>query len=444
MENIHEEGTKVATPGQSGKAEDLGGEDGQSKELKMKSNATAKGKAKPGSKESSATPVSDPSAKQEKMYDGEEVEVEEVQEPKPHTKLGMIKQIQDRITSMKKAEVEEVLSGFKAKEEEEAKAKKQEEEGDEEEEQVDEGEMPPALKKAMDKKKKDEGKNMGDDEEEEVKAKKEAKAEKVTAEDLQLDITSDANALFEKADVELSEEFRKDAMVIFEAAVATRVVDLVNTKIDQLNEDFNVALEEEKQEIESKLSEKIDDYLTYVSEEWMKENELAVERGIRAELAENFISGLRDLFKEHYIEVPEERTDVIEELFAKVEGLEEQLNVEMQSNIANLKALKDYKKVEAIAEACVGLTSVEQDKMVELAESITYENDEQFVAKMTVIKESYFTDRDSDSVEDTRQELTEAMTTAQELQEDEQGEVSVDPQMERYTSAIRRVQRIVT
>merc|ERR1712159_362390 len=129
--------------------------------------------------------------------------------------------------------------------------------------------------------------------------------------------------------------------VIFEAAVATRVVDLVNTKIDQLNEDFNVALEEEKQEIESKLSEKIDDYLTYVSEEWMKENELAVERGIRAELAENFISGLRDLFKEHYIEVPEERTDVIEELFAKVEGLEEQLNVEMQSNIANLKALKD-------------------------------------------------------------------------------------------------------
>lgn len=437
MENIYEEGTKVATPGQSGKAEDLGGEDGQSKELKMKSNATAKGKAKPGSKESSATPVNDPSAKQEKMYDGEEVEVEEVQEPKPHTKLGMIKQIQDRITSMKKAEVEEVLSGFKAKEEEEAKAKKQEEEGDEEEEQVDEGEMPPALKKAMDKKKGD------DEEEEEVKEKKEAKAEKVTAEDLQLDITSDANALFEKADVELSEEFRKDAMVIFEAAVATRVVDLVNTKIDQLNEDFNVALEEEKQEIESKLSEKIDDYLTYVSEEWMKENELAVERGIRAELAENFISGLRDLFKEHYIEVPEERTDVIEELFAKVESLEEQLNVEMQSNIANLKALKDYKKVEAIAEACVGLTSVEQDKMVELAESITYENDEQFVQKMSVIKESYFNDRDSDSVEDTRQELTEAMSSTEELDE-EQSEISVDPQMERYTSAIRRVQRIVT
>ena len=433
MENIQEEGTKVATPGQSGKAEDLGGEDGQSKELKMKSNATAKGKAKPGSKEASATPVKDPSAKQEKMYDGEEVEVEEVQEPKPHTKLGMIKQIQDRITSMKKAEVEEVLSGFKAKEEEELKAKKQEEEDGEEEEKV---------------KSKTEGKMMGDeeeeDDEEETKSKKtEAKAEKVKAEDLQLDISSDANALFEKSEVELSEEFKKDAMVIFEAAVATRVVDLVNNKIDQLNEDFNVALEEEKQEIESKLSEKIDDYLTYVSEEWMKENELAVERGIRAELAENFISGLRDLFKEHYIEVPEERTDVIEELFAKVEGLEEQLNVEMQSNIANLKALKDYKKVEAIAEACVGLTSVEQDKMVELAESITYESDEQFVQKMSVIKESYFKDRDSDSVEDTRQELTEAMSSTEELDE-EQGEISVDPQMERYTSAIRRVQRIVT
>jgi len=438
MENFQEASAKVATPGQSGKAEDLGGEDGKSKELKLKSNATAKGKAKPGSKESSATPVKDPSAKQEKMYNGEEVEVEEVQEPKPSTKLGMIKQIQDRVTSMKKAEVEEVLTTFKAKEEEELKSKKQEEEDGDEEEVTNEGELPPALKKANDAKKKD-----SDDDEEEVKVKKDPKAEKITAEDLKLDISTDASALFEKADVDLSEEFKKDAMVIFEAAVATRVVDLVNGKIDELNEDFNVALEEEKAEIDTKLSEKIDDYLTYVSEEWMKENELAVERGIRAELAENFIGGLRELFKEHYIEVPEERTDVIEELFAKVEGLEEQLNVEMQVNIASLKSLKEYKKVEAIAEACSGLTSVEQDKMVELAESIAYESNEQFISKMQVIKESYFKNRDSDSVEDTRQELTEAMSSSEELDE-EPNDVSGDPQMERYTSAIRRVQRIVT
>jgi len=438
MENFQEASAKVATPGQSGKAEDLGGEDGKSKELKLKSNATAKGKAKPGSKESSATPVKDPSAKQEKMYNGEEVEVEEVQEPKPSTKLGMIKQIQDRVTSMKKAEVEEVLTTFKAKEEEELKSKKQEEEDGDEEEVTNEGELPPALKKANDAKKKD-----SDDDEEEVKVKKDPKAEKITAEDLKLDISTDASALFEKADVDLSEEFKKDAMVIFEAAVATRVVDLVNGKIDELNEDFNVALEEEKAEIDTKLSEKIDDYLTYVSEEWMKENELAVERGIRAELAENFIGGLRELFKEHYIEVPEERTDVIEELFAKVEGLEEQLNVEMQANIATLKTLKEYKKVEAIAEACSGLTSVEQDKMVELAESIAYESNEQFISKMQVIKESYFKNRDSDSVEDTRQELTEAMSSSEELDE-EPNDVSGDPQMERYTSAIRRVQRIVT
>lgn len=438
MEKFQEASAKVATPGQSGNAEDLGGEDGKSKELKLKSNATAKGKAKPGSKESSATPVKDPSAKQEKMYDGEEVEVEEVQEPKPNTKLGMIKQIQDRVTSMKKAEVEEVLTTFKAKEEEELKSKKQEEEDGDEEEVTNEGELPPALKKANDAKKKD-----SDDDEEEVKVKKDPKAEKITAEDLKLDISTDASALFEKADVDLSEEFKKDAMVIFEAAVATRVVDLVNGKIDELNEDFNVALEEEKAEIDTKLSEKIDDYLTYVSEEWMKENELAVERGIRAELAENFIGGLRELFKEHYIEVPEERTDVIEELFAKVEGLEEQLNVEMQANIATLKTLKEYKKVEAIAEACSGLTSVEQDKMVELAESIAYESNEQFISKMQVIKESYFKNRDSDSVEDTRQELTEAMSSSEELDE-EPNDVSGDPQMERYTSAIRRVQRIVT
>ena len=385
MEKFQEASAKVATPGQSGNAEDLGGEDGKSKELKLKSNATAKGKAKPGSKESSATPVKDPSAKQEKMYDGEEVEVEEVQEPKPNTKLGMIKQIQDRVTSMKKAEVEEVLTTFKAKEEEELKSKKQEEEDGDEEEVTNEGELPPALKKANDAKKKD-----SDDDEEEVKVKKDPKAEKITAEDLKLDISTDASALFEKADVDLSEEFKKDAMVIFEAAVATRVVDLVNGKIDELNEDFNVALEEEKAEIDTKLSEKIDDYLTYVSEEWMKENELAVERGIRTEIAEDFITGLKDLFKEHYIDVPEEKYNVLDDLTSQVKELESKLNEQIEKNVNLSKDASELTRASLVVSVSEDLADTEKEKFVSMAENVEFDSADKFAEKLETIKESYF------------------------------------------------------
>ena len=430
---LEEEGTKVQTPGQSGKAEDMGGEDGQSKALKMKTSGKDAAKAKKASADSSATKIKEPSDSSEMMYqdevetveegemppalakamdkkkgDDEDEEQEEVQ-PNPRTKLGMLKQVQDRLGSMKKTEVEEVLKGMKTKEAEEqakvAEAKKAEEEEPEEEEEV---QAKPAA----------------------------TKVEKLKAEDLNLDLSSQTQELFEGQ--ELDEEFKQRASVIFETVVSKAILEQVNDRLETLEEVAAVEIAEGIAEAEVKMAEKIDDYLTYVAEEFCKENELAIERGIRAELAENFISGLKSLFEKHYVDVPEEKVDIVEQLFNKVESLEEKLNVEMQTNIEALKEMKNFKKVEAIAEACEGLTSVETDKMCELAEAVQYEDHKEFVSKLNTLRESYFNTRETSGIEETRQTLTEAVTNTEEENAD------VDPTMDRYTQAIRRVQRIVT
>ena len=430
---LEEEGTKVQTPGQSGKAEDMGGEDGESKALKMKTSGKGAAKAKKASADPSATKIKEPSDSSEMMYqdevetveegemppalakamdkkkgDDEDEEQEEVQ-PNPRTKLGMLKQVQDRLGSMKKTEVEEVLKGMKTKEAEEqskvSEAKKAEEEEPEEEE--------------------------------EVQAKPTAtKVEKLKAEDLNLDLSSQTQELFEGQ--ELDEEFKQRASVIFETVVSKAILEQVNERLETLEEVAAVEIAEGIQEAEVKMAEKIDDYLTYGAEEFCKENELAIERGIRAELAESFITGLKSLFEKHYVDVPEEKVDIVEQLFGKVESLEEKLNVEMQTNIEALKEMKNFKKVEAVAEACEGLTSVETDKMCELAEAVQYEDHKEFVTKLNTLRESYFNTRETSGIEETRQTLTEAVTNTEEVD----GESN--PTMDRYTQAIRRVQRIVT
>ena len=430
---LEEEGTKVQTPGQSGKAEDMGGEDGESKALKMKTSGKGAAKAKKASADPSATKIKEPSDSSEMMYqdevetveegelppalakanaakkDDEDDEQEEVQ-PNPRTKLGMLKQVQDRLGSMKKTEVEEVLKGMKTKEAEEqakvAEAKKAEEEEPEEEEEV---QAKPAA----------------------------TKVEKLKAEDLNLDLSSQTQELFEGQ--ELDEEFKQRASVIFETVVSKAILEQVNQRLETLEEVAAVEIAEGIAEAEVSMAEKIDDYLTYVAEEFCKENELAIERGIRAELAESFITGLKSLFEKHYVDVPEEKVDIVEQLFAKVESLEEKLNVEMQTNIEALKEMKNFKKVEAIAEVCEGLTSVETDKMCELAEAVQYDNHQEFVEKINTLRESYFNTRETSSIEETRQTLTEAVTNTE-----EEGTEETSDTMQRYTQAIRRVQRIVT
>ena len=184
----------------------------------------------------------------------------------------------------------------------------------------------------------------------------------------------------------LSEEFVAKASTIFEAAVIARAEEVIAEAEEALSEQFELAIEEIKED----LAQKVDDYLGYMAEEWMKENELAVERGLRAEIVEDFITGLRDLFTEHYIDIPAEKVDVVEELAARVEELEASLNEEIERNVEMNKELNEQKKIEAIYAACEGLSQTQVEKLKSLAEGVDYSSDSEFANKLEVLKESYF------------------------------------------------------
>ena len=184
----------------------------------------------------------------------------------------------------------------------------------------------------------------------------------------------------------LSEEFKQRAATIFEAAVLSRVEPIVEEIENQLIEEFEIAVETIKEDMASKL----DDYLNYMVEEWMKDNELAIESGLRAELAESFINSLRDVFVEHHIDVPEDKVDLVEELCVKLEEAEAALNEEINRGIELTKELNEQKKIEAIYTACEGLTQTQVEKMKSLAENVDFNTEGEFVGKLEVLKESYF------------------------------------------------------
>ena len=184
----------------------------------------------------------------------------------------------------------------------------------------------------------------------------------------------------------LSEEFATKATTIFEAAVTTRVEEIVEEMENELVEQFQVAVEEIKEDLASK----VDDYLTYMTEEWVKENQIAIDKGLRAEVVEDFIGGLHKLFAEHYIDIPEEKVDVVEELSAKVGELEEQYNAQVRTSIELKKELNEHKKIEAVHTVCEGLTQTQVEKMKSLAESIEYTTETEFSSKLETLKDSYF------------------------------------------------------
>ena len=184
----------------------------------------------------------------------------------------------------------------------------------------------------------------------------------------------------------LSEEFKQRAATIFEAAVLTRVEPIVEEIENQLMEEFEIAVETIKEEMATKL----DSYLDYMVQEWMKDNEIAIESGLRAEITENFIDALRNVFVEHYIDIPEEKVDVVEELSAQLSQTEEALNEEINRSVELTKQLNEHKKIEAIYTACEGLTQTQVEKMKSLAENVEFTTEEEFVEKLDVLKESYF------------------------------------------------------
>ena len=184
----------------------------------------------------------------------------------------------------------------------------------------------------------------------------------------------------------LSEEFKTKASTIYEAAVMSRVESIVEEVEAQLTEQFEIAVEEIKED----LAAKVDDYLNYMVEEWMKENEIAIEKGLRAEVVEEFMAKLRDLFVESYIDIPTEKVDVVEELMTKVEELESSLNEQISKSVELTKELNEQKKIEAIYAVCEGLTQTQVEKMKTLAENVDFTTEEDFSDKLDVLKESYF------------------------------------------------------
>ena len=184
----------------------------------------------------------------------------------------------------------------------------------------------------------------------------------------------------------LSEEFVTKATTIFEAAVIARAEEVISEAEEQLMEEFEIAVEAIKEDLASK----VDGYLNYMVEEWMKDNEIAIQSGLKAEITEEFLTGLRDLFIEHNIDIPEDKVDIVEELAAQLEATEAVLNEEIARGIELSQALNEQKKIEAIYTACEGLTQTQVEKMKSLAEGVDFTTEEEFTTKLDTLKESYF------------------------------------------------------
>lgn len=183
----------------------------------------------------------------------------------------------------------------------------------------------------------------------------------------------------------LSEEFVQKATTIFEAAVMSRVESIVEEIEAEYEQQFDAAVSELKEDFASK----IDDYLNYVVQEWMEENQLAIESGLKGEIVEDFMVGLHKLFTEHYIDLPEEKVDAVEELAGKVEELEGELNEQIHASIELMKELNEYKKIQAVQAVCEGLTQTQVEKLKSLAESIEFTSEEDFTEKLNTLKEAY-------------------------------------------------------
>ena len=325
--------------------------------------------------------------------DEEEVaeEAEEVEEAVsvPKTKAGMIKALYDQLSAMKKSDLSDSFSkimGSTLTEEEEA----------------------------------------DEDEEEE----KPMESKKLKKEDLEIDVKEDIEAIVNGED--LSEDFKTKASTIFEAAVSAKVLSEVNQRIDELETNYKKEITDAKEEHLSTVTEKVDGYLNYVTEEWMKENELAVEKGIRSELVEDFMTGLKNLFTEHYIDIPEEKVDLVDDLFEKVEELEQKLDESINTSVDIKKELAEYKKAETLREVSEDLADTEKEKLGKLADGIDFEDKSQYSEKLEVIKENYFPKQQSETI-------TEELENTEE--EQNISESTTDPIMSKYASALTRLNK---
>ena len=259
---------------------------------------------------------------------------------------------------------------------------------------------------------------------EDVEVDEETLAEDSTGSEVEFDFTEDLEALTAE-EATLSEGFKGKAQIIFEAAIKSKM----SSEIDRLEESYGDKLAEETTTIREDLTSKINDYLTYVVENWMEDNKLAVEKGIRTEIAENFMSALQTTFKEHYIEVPEGKEDMFDEIVNKADDLEEQLSEAVDKSIALKKANVVLERAARFTDIAEGLTANDTEKLRDLTKDIDFDSVEQFSEKVSTIKEAYFKEAKLEVMTDSVEDIT-----------DETEEVEISVSMQRYVNAMKQSQ----
>jgi hypothetical protein len=226
---------------------------------------------------------------------------------------------------------------------------------------------------------------------EETIEEEEVTTDEVVAETEEYDIEEDVNALL--GGEELSEEFREKAKTIFEAAINAKVAEIR----EDLEEQYAATLAEEIEAAKESLAERVDSYLEYVADEWFEENALAVEAGLKTEMTESFLEGMRGLFEEHYVSIPEEKYDVLESMVEKLDDMETKLNEQIEKNISLNKRLAESVADGVLDQVSEGLAQTQKEKLASLAESVEFESEEQYREKLETLKESYFASKKESS-----------------------------------------------
>ena len=260
---------------------------------------------------------------------------------------------------------------------------------------------------------------------EEVVAEAEESEEEVIEEEETIDIEADVQALLEGE--ELSEEFQDKARTIFEGAIRSKVSEIK----EDLQEAYAEALVEELDSIKAGLTERVDAYLEYVADEWMQENALQVEAGLKTEMTESFLEGMKSLFEEHYVTIPEEKYDVLNSMVDKLDEMESKLNEQIDRNVALNRRLAESTADSVFAAVAEGLADTQKEKLATLAENVEFESDTDYREKLVTLKESYFPSKTS-APKSTSENLSEEVSTDEVISEE------VAPRMQAYLDILSR------
>jgi hypothetical protein len=260
---------------------------------------------------------------------------------------------------------------------------------------------------------------------EEVVAEAEESEEEVIEEEETIDIEADVQALLEGE--ELSEEFQDKARTIFEGAIRSKVGEIK----EELQEAYATALVEELDKIKEGLTERVDSYLEYVADEWMQENALQVEAGLKTEMTESFLTGMKTLFEDHYVDIPEDKYDVLNSMVDKLDEMENKLNEQIDRNVALNRRLAESNADGVFTAVAEGLADTQKEKLATLAENVEFESEEDYREKLETLKESYFPSKTS-APKSTSENLSEEVST------DEVASVDVAPRMQAYLDILSR------